>query len=144
LGLHNFRYIPFGNKEKVKDLLSVSDMALVSFAHLPVLKTNSPNKFFDALAAGKAIMVNHKGWVHDLIKQYDLGFYFNPAKPMDVLEKVQAIAENKHLLKKHQGNSRELAENYFSKEIAIMRLLAVIDPEKHNREFKDEVYILTA
>jgi glycosyltransferase involved in cell wall biosynthesis len=144
LGLHNFHYIPFGNKEKVKELLSVSDMAFVSFAHLPVLKTNSPNKFFDALAAGKAIVVNHKGWVHDLVKQYDLGFYFNPAKPMEVLEKLQAIAENKHLLKKHQGNSRELAENYFSKEIAIMRLLAVIDPEKHNREFKDEVYILTA
>jgi hypothetical protein len=63
-------YIPFGNKEKVKDLLSVSDMAFVSFAHLPVLKTNSPNKFFDALAAGKAILVNHKGWVHDLVRQY--------------------------------------------------------------------------
>lgn len=144
LGLNNFHYLPFGNKEKVKDMLSVSDMAFVSFAHLPVLKTNSPNKFFDALAAGKAIVVNHKGWVHDLVKQYDLGFYFNPAKPIEVLQKVKAISEDKNLLKKHQNNSRELAEKYFSKEIAIMRLLAVIDPEKHDREFKDEVYILTA
>jgi glycosyltransferase involved in cell wall biosynthesis len=144
LGLNNFHYLSFGNKQKVKDLLSVSDMTFVSFAHLPVLKTNSPNKFFDALAAGKAIVVNHRGWVHDLVKQYDLGFYFNPAKPMEVLEKVKAISENKNLLKKHQVNSRELAEKYFSKEIAIMRLLAVIDPEKHKKDFKDEVYILTA
>ena len=144
LSLNNFHFIPFGNKEKVKDLLSVSDMAFVSFAHLPVLKTNSPNKFFDALAAGKAIVVNHKGWVHDLVKQYDLGFYFNPAKPLDVLEKMKAISENKTPLQKHQDNSRKLAEYYFSKEIAVLRLLAVIDPEKYGREFKDEVYILTA
>ncbi|WP_373496706.1 glycosyltransferase family 4 protein [Aquiflexum sp.] len=144
LRLTNFTFIPFGNKEKVKDLLSVSDMAFVSFAHLPVLKTNSPNKFFDALAAGKAILVNHKGWVHDLVRQYDLGFYFNPEKPTEVMEKIQKLAANPNLLKKYQANSRELAEIYFSKEIAIMRLLAVIDPEKHNREFKDEVYILTA
>lgn len=144
LRLSNFHYVPFGNKEKVKDLLSVSDMAFVSFAHLPVLKTNSPNKFFDALAAGKAILVNHKGWVHDLVRQYDLGFYFNPEKTTEVLEKIQKLADNPTMLKKHQSNSRELAENYFSKETAVLRLLALIDPENHNREFKDEVYILTA
>ncbi|WP_194973557.1 glycosyltransferase family 4 protein [Aquiflexum lacus] len=144
LRLPNFHYLPFGNKEKVKELLSVSDMAFVSFAHLPVLKTNSPNKFFDALAAGKAILVNHKGWVHDLVRQYGLGYYFNPEKPSEVLEMIQQLSENPQLLKKHQTNSRQLAENYFSKEIAILRLLAVIDPEKYNREFKDEVYILTA
>lgn len=144
LELPNFHYFSFGNKEKVKDLLSVSDMAFVSFAHLPVLKTNSPNKFFDALAAGKGILVNHKGWVHDLVRQYDLGLYFNPDKPSEAIERLQNLADNPTLIQKHQSNSRKLAENYFSKEIAILRLLSVIDPENHNREFKDEVYILTA
>jgi glycosyltransferase involved in cell wall biosynthesis len=144
LNLKNFRFIPFGNKEKVREILSVSDMAFVSFAHLPVLGTNSPNKFFDALAAGKAILVNHKGWVYDLVKQYDLGLYFNPIKPGKTLEKLVELAENPNALKACQLHSRDLAEKFFSSEIAVQRLLAVLDPEKFGKEFSDEVYILTA
>src|SRR5690606_22896205 len=46
LQLTNTRFFPFGNKEQVRDLLSVTDMAYISFDRLPVLRTNSPNKFF--------------------------------------------------------------------------------------------------
>lgn len=144
LGLKNFFYFPFGGKEEVRQLLGVSDMAMVTFAHLPVLKTNSPNKFFDALAAGKGIIVNHKGWVYQLVKEYRLGVYFNPEGPEEAFDKIEKIASSPRLLKETQHNSRELAEKYFSKEIAVQRLLAVIDPDKFGKEFRDEVYILTA
>jgi glycosyltransferase involved in cell wall biosynthesis len=144
LKLDNFYYFPFGSKEKVQQLLTLSDMAMVTFAHLPVLKTNSPNKFFDALAAGKGIIVNHKGWVYQLLKTYSLGIYFNPEAPEVAFEKLVEMASNPKLLSECQRNSRDLAENFFSKEIAVQRLLAVIDPEKFGKDFKDEVYILTA
>jgi len=144
LGLHNFFYFPFGSKEEVRQLLSVSDMAMVTFAHLPVLKTNSPNKFFDALAAGKGIIVNHKGWVYQLVKEYNLGIYFNPENPEDAFEKLEKMASNPKLLQETQKNSRELAEKYFSKELAVQRLLAVLDPDRFGKDFRDEVYILTA
>jgi glycosyltransferase involved in cell wall biosynthesis len=144
LGLTNFFYFPFGSKEEVRQLLAVSDLAMVTFAHLPVLKTNSPNKFFDALAAGKGIIVNHKGWVYQLVKEYNLGIYFNPENPEEAFEKLEKMASNPKLIQETQKNSRELAEKYFSKEIAIQRLLAVIDPDKFGKDFRDEVYILTA
>ncbi len=144
LGLHNFFYFPFGSKEEVRQLLSVSDLAMVTFAHLPVLKTNSPNKFFDALAAGKGIIVNHKGWVYQLVKEYNLGIYFNPENPEDAFEKLEKMASNPKLLQETQKHSRELAEKYFSKELAVQRLLAVLDPDRFGKDFRDEVYILTA
>lgn len=144
LGLDNFFYYPFGSKEEVRQLLAVSDMAMVTFAHLPVLKTNSPNKFFDALAAGKGIIVNHKGWVYQLVMEYNLGIYFNPENPEEAFKKIEEMASNAKLLRETQKNSRELAEKFFSKEIALQRLLAVIDPDKYGKDFRDEVYILTA
>ena len=37
------------------------------------MEANSANKFFDALAAGKPIMINYKGWQAKLIEKYNIG-----------------------------------------------------------------------
>jgi glycosyltransferase involved in cell wall biosynthesis len=142
--LKNVRFIPFGSKEKVNEVLGLADLAWISFAHLPVLKTNSPNKFFDALAAGKAILVNHKGWVHQLVKQYGLGFSCLPGKVESAFIELERLESDPKALPQMQQNSRGLAEKYFSKEHAVTRLKEVIDPGKNPTGSQDAVYILTA
>ncbi|MFD2034367.1 glycosyltransferase family 4 protein [Belliella marina] len=144
LQLENVRFVAFGNKERVADLLSISDMAFISFDHLPVLKTNSPNKFFDALAAGKAILVNHKGWVHTLTKKYELGIYHDPNDPGQTIRNFDLLTGKSQILNRYQQNARKMAEQHFSKEIAIKRVLTIIDAKKFGGEITDEVYILTA
>lgn len=144
LKLKNFHHIPFGSKKAVAEVLNQSDVAFISFDHLPVLKTNSPNKFFDAIATGKAILVNHKGWVNDLVKRYEMGYYYNPNKPEEGLKKLELLANQPDLLKQAQSNAKSLSEKYFTKEIAISRLLFVLYPTKFGGKATDEVYILTA
>jgi len=142
--LNNLLFIPFGSKEKVNEVMSLADLAWISFAHLPVLKTNSPNKFFDALAAGKAILVNHKGWVFQLVKQYGLGFSCLPGKMETAFIELERMESDPKALHQMQQNSRALAEQYFSKELAVTRLKEVIDPGKNPTGSQDAVYILTA
>ena len=142
--LNNLLFIPFGSKEKVNEVMSLADLAWISFAHLPVLKTNSPNKFFDALAAGKAILVNHKGWVFQLVKQYGLGFSCLPGKMETTFIELERVESDPKSLHQMQQNSRALAEKYFSKEHAVTRLKEVIDPGKNPTGLQDAVYILTA
>lgn len=144
LELEAVRFIPFGSKDKVNEALSLADFCWVSFAHLPVLKTNSPNKFFDALGAGKAILVNHKGWVHQLVKRHELGFSCLPGKMDQCFRKLESLENNPELLQDFQQNSRTLAEKYFGKELAIERLASVLDPSRKFPTQGDEVYILTA
>lgn len=127
--LKQVRFIPFGSKKKVNEVLSLADLTWISFAHLPVLKTNSPNKFFDALAAGKAILVNHKGWVYDLVKTHELGISCLPGKMNAAFAKLEKLEENPSALNRMSKNSRILAETYFSKEIAVSRLLELIRPQ---------------
>lgn len=128
--LLNVSFIPFGSKEKVNEVLSLADFAWISFAHLPVLKTNSPNKFFDALAAGKAILVNHKGWVFDLVKAHQLGFSCLPSKIDLAFARLEEIENYPNEMRKMGNNSRKLAEQYFNKELAISRLNHAIDPNR--------------
>ncbi len=144
LKLNNFTYLPFGNKLQVNNLLSCADMAFISFDHLPVLKTNSPNKFFDAIAAGKAILVNHKGWVADLVSSNKLGLRYKAQSPEASFATLEMLIENKNELLQMQRNARSLAENYFSKELAVLHLLSVLMPERYPKKFKDGVYTLTA
>jgi len=142
--LENVIFIPFGNKASVNEVFSLADLAWISFAHYPVLKTNSPNKFFDAIAAGKPVIINHKGWVYDLMKANHLGISCLPSKLYKTFVQLKELAENPEQLKEMARNSRRLAESYFSKEIAVSRLIHVLDPDANPSALGDEVDILTA
>jgi glycosyltransferase involved in cell wall biosynthesis len=142
--LENFHYFPFGNKQQVRELLSVADISLVSFIQLPVLATNSPNKFFDALAAGKAVLVNHTGWIADLVEKHNIGAVYNSEHPLSALETLNKLATSPSDLQKMKANAYQLGKEHFSKEMAVQKLLRVLDPAKDGKNFNDEVYILTA
>jgi glycosyltransferase involved in cell wall biosynthesis len=141
--LKNVRFLPFGSKESVSEILSLADLAWISFAHLPVLRTNSPNKFFDALASGKAILVNHKGWVYDLVHTHELGLSCLPGKMEIAFSKLEKLEQNPSELAQMGKNARFLAETFFSKELAASRLLEVVDPKPRTTP-ADEADIRTA
>lgn len=125
--LKNIHFIDFINKEKLHDLLNVTDAVYISFAKKPILETNSPNKFFDGLAAGKLCITNTKGWLKELVEQHNCGFYYDPEKPHDFMEKIIPFTGKDDLLKNAQANARKLAEMEFSKEIMVERFLKLID-----------------
>lgn len=144
LKLTNTRFFPFGEKAQVRELLSVTDMAYVSFASLPVLRTNSPNKFFDALAMGKAILTNHKGWVYQLIKENQLGFYHQQENNGQTIRELETFAAHPKLLQAAQERARDLAISCFSKEKAISKLLVTLDPVQYKTDTNDGVCSQTA
>lgn len=144
LQLANVSFFPFGNKKQVRGLLSLTDMAYISFDKLPILRTNSPNKFFDALAAGKAIITNHKGWVANLVKDHELGFYHHPDDQKKAIQRTAAFADDPSMLQSAQKGARALAEHHFSKERAVKILLNTLDPERFKIDPIDGVYNLTA
>ena len=142
--LSQVHFIPYGSKEKVNEVLSLADFAWISFAHLPVLKTNSPNKFFDPLAAGKAILINHKGWVYDLVKTYQLGVSCLPSKIESAFLQLEKLEENPSELTKMSQNSRKLAAQYFTKEQAVFHLIQALEPTNNPSGTSDKKFYLMA
>ncbi|GIE35429.1 glycosyltransferase WbuB [Actinoplanes italicus] len=55
------------SKAEVVALFGACDLAASVFVDVPELGDNSPNKVFDAFAAGRPVAVNHGGWIADLI-----------------------------------------------------------------------------
>lgn len=125
--LKNLHFLKYYNKFELKELLNVTDAVYISFAKHPVLETNSPNKFFDGLAAGKLIIVNTPGWLEEICGQHKCGFYADPENGEGFLQKIRPFLDDKGLLLNYQKNARNLAEFYFNKELQIPKLLKVLD-----------------
>lgn len=124
--LSNVKFLDFQNKFNLKRILNITDAAYVSFASKPILETNSPNKFFDALASGKLIITNTKGWVKDICEKNACGFYYDPHKPEQFVEKLTRFIEDREQLKVYQSSARDVGETQFSKNQQIEKLVQLI------------------
>jgi glycosyltransferase involved in cell wall biosynthesis len=115
LDLKNVTLLPMQNREGVQKVLNITDAAFISYLPLPVLETGSPNKYFDALAAGKLIVVNFKGWIKDEINTNTCGVYID--KPENFPEKILPFIQQRQILEQYQQNSRALAERSYARKL---------------------------
>jgi glycosyltransferase involved in cell wall biosynthesis len=125
--LDNIIFTDHKGKDSIKEILNISDATYTSFDNKPILETNSPNKFFDSLAAGKLTIVNTKGWLKDLVEKNECGFYADPLDSSDFLRKIKPFIEEKALLKKYQKNARALGEKEFAMEELSKRFVKIFN-----------------
>ncbi|NDJ76809.1 MAG: glycosyltransferase family 4 protein, partial [Chloroflexi bacterium] len=60
-------------RQEMPAILSAASLATSTVIQNPVLFHNSANKFFDALASGTPIAINHEGWQADLLREENAG-----------------------------------------------------------------------
>ena len=97
------------------------------------MSTNSPNKLFDSLSAGKPIIVNSAGWTKNLVEKHSCGFYVNPNYPDELANKVLQLKENTNMMKIMSENGRLLAETVYNKSILCNEFLKVINKVVHDK-----------
>lgn len=119
--LTNISFIPMQNRAGVKEILNITDAAFISYQPLPVLETGSPNKYFDALAAGKMIVVNFRGWIKNEIEVNQCGVFV--ATQQEFVEKIKPFTSNSEVLKTYQQNSRALAESIHSRKLITQKFV---------------------
>ena len=89
------------------------------------LWANSANKFFDTLAAGKPILINHEGWQAQAICSSNIGYIL----PFNITEKIaQSFVDyslNSKLIAEQQRNALKLAEDKYSLQRATENYLTV-------------------
>lgn len=73
----NLMIFPPVSKNKLIDYIHWSDACFSVVRPVPQLYSNSANKFFDSLAAGKPILINHEGWQAEEIRKATLGLVLN-------------------------------------------------------------------
>ena len=130
--LNNLNF--YGNiaMSKLSEIVNFCDVSLVTFSNLPILATNSPNKLFDSLSAGKPIIVNSPGWTKNLVETYECGIFVEPENHQDLADKILYLKNNPDLAKKMGKNSRRLAETKYDKSILCAKFADMIDAQIQN------------
>lgn len=125
--LENIQFLGNHRMDVVSEVVNLCDASITTFLNLPVLKTNSPNKLFDSLSAGKPIIVNSAGWTKDLVEQDDCGFFVDPEKPEVLAEKLLCYKKDKDILERWGRNARRLAEEVYDKDILAAKVAEMIE-----------------
>jgi glycosyltransferase involved in cell wall biosynthesis len=97
------------------------------FADVPILATNSPNKFFDALASGRPVIVNQPGWTRELVENNDAGVYVPVGDGRALAEAVASLADDADRRARMGANARALAERRFSRDDLAGQLIGVLE-----------------
>ncbi|WP_299675086.1 glycosyltransferase family 4 protein [uncultured Tenacibaculum sp.] len=124
--LNNVHFLGRYAMQETSEIVNLCDVSLVSFLDLPILYTNSPNKLFDSLSAGKPLIVNSAGWTKDLVEKYKCGYYSNPKEPSELVTIIKELQNEPEKMKLMGENSRKLAENEYDKSILCAKFVNVI------------------
>jgi glycosyltransferase involved in cell wall biosynthesis len=113
-------------KLEVPYWLSAADIATSFFIDNKALWNNSANKFFDALASGTPIAINHGGWQADLLQETDAGLVLEANDTDAAAEKLVNAIHDKPWLTRAGSAARELAKTRFDREQLAIQLESVL------------------
>src|SRR5690554_3946986 len=130
--LDNVKFLGRFPMKEVSEIVNFCDVSMVSFLDLPILYTNSPNKLFDSLSAGKPIIVNSAGWTKEMVEEHNCGYYVNPNKPQELADKIIHLKENPETVEKMGENSRILAETVYDKSILTKQFVDTVQNVSKN------------
>lgn len=140
-GITNIKFIDAMGRKKVARYLAASDFGLTLFKDVPVLATNSPNKFFDYLAAGLPCAINTDGWTTRLLKDKHAGIFLPPKDPAAGARAIEEIYFNKSDAAKMGKNALQLARTDFERGKLLDELMGTFDKARRKKSWGLEYFI---
>lgn len=120
---NNIFFLGLIPKTQVVSWLQNAYMAFVTFKDIEVLNTCSPNKLFDAFAAGVPVIQNTQGWIKELIDRENCGINVSPNNPDEFAAAIDTATMNKSLRDLQAGNAIRLAKDLFNRELLALQYL---------------------
>jgi len=117
---------PVPDKAAVAELVAGCNACLTIYRATNKEQTWSPNKMFDALAAGRPVLINVPGWLGDTIQNNACGRFVDPQRPEVLADALEELAADPGLCARMGHNARALAEREFAREILAGRLEQVL------------------
>ncbi len=122
---NNLFVLPPVRKMDLPALYSLASVGSSFVANIPELWDNSANKFFDTLAAGKPVVINHQGWQADTIRAHNVGYVLPEVVTEDAAENFVAYMKDTDLRIEQGRNARKLAEEEYSLQVASAKYMAI-------------------
>jgi glycosyltransferase involved in cell wall biosynthesis len=108
-------------KNKISEIFSMCDIVVSTVLPIVELEANSANKFFDALASGTCMVINHGGWLEKELIENNCGFRL-PRNIDEAYLKLSPYIKNRNILEEMGRNARKLGEMKYSRDVLAKQL----------------------
>lgn len=110
------------DKAAVAEIVAAAEVCMTIYAKTTFETGWSPNKMFDALAAGRPVLINVPGWLRDTIEGNGCGRFVDPQRPESLANEITGLANDASARAEMGRQARALAEREFARDILAARL----------------------
>ena len=89
------------DKSAVAKIVAASDVCMTIYAATDKEQSWSPNKMFDALAAGRPVLINVPGWLGETIEKNGCGRFVDPRRPKALADGLRDLADHPGTLRRN-------------------------------------------
>jgi glycosyltransferase involved in cell wall biosynthesis len=126
-GLSNVLFLPPVPKLKMREALAAADACLAILKPIEMYKTTYPNKVFDYMAAGRAVILAIDGVIREVVETANAGVFVPPGDPKALSEAIQDLASNPSTCERLGKNGRKMIEEKFSREELANQFTALLE-----------------
>lgn len=115
------------SKKELPQLYFECSMGSSFVIDIKELWANSANKFFDTLASGRPILINHKGWQKDIILEKNIGFVLPEKINDESVKDFVLYTQNDILISEQQINAFKVAKENYALDIAVAKYVKIFN-----------------
>ena len=127
LQLQNVSFIPSQPKSRMADVLAAADACIAILKPIELYRTTYPNKVFDYMAAGRAVILAIGGVICDVIDQEKAGLSVPPGNPTELASAIRRLADDKNLTKALGAAGRIAVEKRYNRTITSKRFNLLLE-----------------
>jgi glycosyltransferase involved in cell wall biosynthesis len=114
-------------KREIPALLAAATVATSLFRPIREMESNSANKFFDALAAGRPVAINYGGWHRQLLQERGAGIALPEADPAAAAAQLATLLADGDALAGCREGARALAAEQFDRDLLAEQFASVLE-----------------
>lgn len=121
-GLPNIRFLGLMPKVDLVRWLRRARCALVTFRDVPFTNTMSPNKLYDAFAAGVPVVQTTQGWIRHLLERERCGITVPPNDASATADAIERLVDDDAVRSEMAVSSRRVARELFDRDLLSERM----------------------
>ena len=125
--LSTFRIVGLMPKTQLAGWYASATASLVPLNATPILDTSSPNKLFDSLAAGVAVIQTTQGWIKAFLEKEACGLTVSAEKAEELADAIIYIVDHPEEAMKMAQNGKRLAQTEFDRNVLAQKMIDGIE-----------------
>jgi glycosyltransferase involved in cell wall biosynthesis len=123
MGLQNVHFLASIAKIEMPTALAAANTCLAILKPIPLYTTVYPNKVFDYMAAGRAVLLAIDGVIREVVESAGAGIFIQPGDPAALAQAIRGLADDPERAAGMGNRGRQYAEAHFDRSLLAAQLL---------------------